>query len=83
MNTDQTTRNAFKINDIRGLLSEDFSKNKIDRLIMALRSADPSKPTFDLHEIRPLLADDFSLATVNRVLMTLKLSNVNQADHEQ
>lgn len=76
MNTNRSNNSMFEINDIRGLLSEDFSKNKTDRVIMALRSTDPSKSTFDLHEIRPLLADDFSLATVNRVLMTLKLAPV-------
>ena len=76
MNTDRSDNNTFEINDIRGLLCEDFSQNKIDRRIMALRSTDPSKPTFDLHEIRPLLTKDFSLATVNRVLMTLKLAKV-------
>ena len=76
MNTDRSDNNTFEINDIRGLLCEDFSQNKIDRVIMALRSTDPLKPTFALHEIRPLLADDFSLATVNRVLMTLKLAQV-------
>jgi hypothetical protein len=76
MNTDRSDNNTFEINAIRDLLSEDFSKNKTDRVIMALRSTDPSKPTFDLHEIRPLLADDFSLATVNRVLVTLKLAPV-------
>ena len=76
MNADRSDNNTFEINEIRGLLSEDFSKNKIDRVIMALRSTDPSKPTFDLHEIRPLLADDFSLANVNRVLMALKLAQI-------
>ena len=76
MNTDRSDTNTFEINDIRGLLSEDFSRNKIDRVIMALRSTNPSQPTFALHEIRPLLADDFSLATVNRVLMTLKLAQI-------
>lgn len=76
MNTDRSDNNTFEINDIRGLLSEDFSKNKIDRLIMALRSTDPSKPAFAMHEIRPLLADDFSLVTVNRVLMTLRLAQI-------
>lgn len=74
MTGDDTKLQAFHINEIRGLLSEDFSKNKIDRVIMALRSTDPSKLTFALHEIRSLLADDFSLATINRVLMALKLS---------
>lgn len=76
MNTDRSDNNTFEINAIRDLLSEDFSRNKIDRVIMALRSTNPSQPTFALHEIRPLLADDFSLATVNRVLMTLKLAQI-------
>ena len=67
---------TVEIREIRGILSDDFSKTKIDRIIMALKSGDPDRGVFSLREIRPSLADDFSLGTINRVLMTLTLAKI-------
>lgn len=67
---------TVEISEIRGILADDFSKNKIDRIIMALKSGDPDRGAFDLREIRPSLANDFSLGTINRVLMTLTLAQI-------
>ena len=67
---------TVEISEIRGILSDDFSKNKIDRIIMALKSGDPDRGSFNLREIRPSLANDFSLGTINRVLMTLTLAKI-------
>ena len=67
---------TVEISEIRGILADDFSKTKIDRIIMALKSGDPGRGAFDLREIRPSLANDFSLGTINRVLMTLTLAKI-------
>ena len=67
---------TVEIREIRGILSDDFSKTKIDRIIMALKSGDSGRGSFNLREIRPSLANDFSLGTVNRVLMTLTLAQI-------
>ena len=62
---------------IRPILSEDISKNKIDRIMMTLRSNDPGRISIDLTEIRPLLMEDFSDADITRIMMALKLSQAN------
>jgi len=66
----------FRITDIRAILSDDFSKNEINRIIMALRTNHLDSAPIGLHEIRAILLDDFSMETINRVMMTLKLSQI-------
>ena len=38
---------TVEIREIRGILSNDFSKTKIDRIIMALKSGDPDRGSFN------------------------------------
>lgn len=74
METSATGMEQLAITDIRTILYEDFSQNKIDRIIMAVKPADPTQNLVALEDIRPILEQDFSLTTVNRIMMTLKLS---------
>ena len=77
MNSNALEPQAIEITAIRPILSEDISKNKIDRIMMALRGNDPDRTSIDLTEIRPLLLEDFSEADITRIMMALKLSRVN------
>ena len=77
MNSNPLEPQAIKITAIRPILSDDISKNKIDRIMMALRGNDPDRTSIDLTEIRPLLLEDFSEADITRIMMALKLSRVN------
>jgi len=74
MNSFEIEPQDFNITEIRNILSDDFSKNEIDRIIMALRSNNPDRTSIDLNKIRPILLEDFSDDDINRVMMTLKLS---------
>ena len=74
MEKSATGMEQLAITDIRTILSEDFSQNKIDRIIMAVKPADPTQNLVALEDIRPILEQDFSLTTVNRIMMTLTLS---------
>ncbi|MEL7640358.1 MAG: hypothetical protein AAGU21_12005 [Solidesulfovibrio sp.] len=77
MNPNALKPQAFEITAIRPILSDDISKNKIDRIMMALRGNDPDRTSIDLTEIRPLLIEDFSDGDINRIMMALKLSQAN------
>ena len=77
MNSNALEPQAIKITAIRPILSDDISKNKIDRIMMALRGNDPDRKSIDLKEIRPLLLEDFSDGDINRIMMALKLSQTN------
>ena len=77
MNPDTFKPQTIALAAIRPILSEDISKNKIDRIMMALRGNDPDRTSIDLTEIRPLLLEDFSEADITRIMMALKLSRVN------
>jgi hypothetical protein len=77
MNPNTTETQPIAIAAIRPILSEDISKNKIDRIMMALQGNDPDRTSIDLTEIRPLLLEDFSEADITRIMMALKLSQVN------
>ncbi|WP_029459562.1 hypothetical protein [Solidesulfovibrio alcoholivorans] len=77
MNPNVLETQAIPLAAIRPILSDDISKNKIDRIMMALRGNDPDRKSIDLTEIRPLLLEDFSEAEITRVMMALKLSQAN------
>lgn len=77
MNPNALETQAFQIAAIRPILSDDISKNKIDRIMMILRSNDPDRTSIDLTEVRPLLLEDFSEADITRIMMALKLSQAN------
>lgn len=77
MNPNALEPQAVAITAIRPILSNDISKNKIDRIMMAIRGNDPDRISIDLTEIRPLLIEDFSEADITRVMMALKLSQTN------
>jgi hypothetical protein len=77
MNPDATETQSIAIAAIRPILSEDISKNKIDRVLMTLRGNSPDRTSIDLTEIRPLLLEDFSDGDITRILMALKLYQVN------
>ncbi|MFU2207776.1 hypothetical protein [Solidesulfovibrio sp. C21] len=77
MNPNALEPQAIAITAIRPILSNDISKNKIDRIMMALRGNDPDRTSIDLTEIRPLLLEDFSDGDINRIMMALKLSQAN------
>ena len=77
MNSNALEPQAIAIAAIRPILSDDISKNKIDRIMMALRGNDPDRKSIDLKEIRPLLLEDFSDGDINRIMMALKLSQAN------
>jgi len=77
MNSNALETQSIALAAIRPILSEDISKNKIDRLMMALRGDDPDRISVDLTEIRPLLMEDFSDADITRIMMALKLSKAN------
>ena len=77
MNSNALEPQAIAITAIRPIISNDISKNKIDRLMMALRGNDPDRKSIDLKEIRPLLLEDFSDGDINRIMMALKLSQAN------
>ena len=81
MSSSKFESQTFTINGIRNILSDDISENKINRIVMAIRTRDSNRTSIDLKEIRPLLLDDFSLDDINKVMMTLKLSNENQTDY--
>jgi hypothetical protein len=76
MNSFEIEPQDFNITEIRNILSDDFSKNEIDRVVMAIRTNHLDSAPIGLHEIRAILLDDFSMETINRVMMTLKLSHV-------
>lgn len=73
MGTSAIGKERIAVMDIRTILSEDFSQNKVDRIIMAVKTNAPEQNLMDLDEIRRLLEQDFSLMTINRTMMTLKL----------
>ena len=77
MNPNVVEPQAIAIAAIRPILSEDISKNKIDRIMMTLRAKNPDRTSIDLKEIRPLLLEDFSEADITRIMMALKLSQAN------
>ena len=77
MNSNALEPQAITLAAIRPILSDDISKNKIDRIMMALRGNDSDRTSIDLTEIRPLLLEDFSDADITRVMMALKLSQTN------
>lgn len=77
MNPNALETQAIAIAAIRPILSEDISKNKIDRIMMTLRSNDPDRTSINLAEIRPLLLEDFSEVEITRVMMALKLPQAN------
>jgi hypothetical protein len=77
MNPNVLGTQAIAITAIRPILSNDISKNKIDRLMMAIRGNDPDRTSINLAEIRPLLLEDFSDADITRIMMALKLSQAN------
>ena len=77
MNSNALKPQAVAIAAIRPILSNDISKNKIDRIMMVIRGNDPDRISIDLTEIRPLLIEDFSEADITRVMMALKLSQAN------
>lgn len=77
MNSNALEPQAIAITAIRPILSNDISKNKIDRIMMALRGNDHDRTSIDLTEIRPLLIEDFSEADITRIMMALKLSQAN------
>jgi hypothetical protein len=77
MNPNALEPQAIALAAIRPILSDDISKNKIDRIMMILRSNDPDRTSIDLTEIRPLLLEDFSEADITRIMMALKLSQAN------
>ena len=77
MNPNALETQAIAITAIRPILSNDISKNKIDRIMMVIRGNDPDRISIDLTEIRPLLIEDFSEADITRVMMALKLSQAN------
>lgn len=77
MNPNALETQAIAITAIRPILSNDISKNKIDRIMMAIRGNDPDRTSINLAEIRPLLLEDFSDADITRVMMALKLSQAN------
>jgi len=77
MNPNALEPQAIKITAIRPILSDDISKNKIDRIMMAIRGNDPDRTSIDLTEIRPLLLEDFSEVEITRIMMALKLSQAN------
>ena len=77
MNSNTLKTQAIGITAIRPILSDDISKNKIDRLMMAIRGNDPDRTSIDLKEIRPLLLEDFSEVEITRIMMALKLSQAN------
>ena len=74
MNPNAREPQAIAITAIRPILSNDISKNKIDRIMMALRGNDPDRTSIDLTEIRPVLLEEFSDAGIARIMMALKLS---------
>jgi hypothetical protein len=78
MNPNTLETQAIAITSIRPILSNDISKNKIDRIMMVLRGNDSDRTSIDLTEIRPLLLEDFSEADITRIMMALKLSKDNQ-----
>ena len=77
MNPNALEPQAIAITAIRPIISNDISKNKIDRIMMALRGNDPDRTSIDLKEIRPLLLEDFSEVEITRIMMALKLSQAN------
>lgn len=77
MNSNALEPQAIALAAIRPILADDISKNKIDRLMMAIRGNDPHRISIDLIEIRPLLMEDFSEADITRIMMALKLSQAN------
>lgn len=77
MNSNALEPQAIALAAIRPILSDDISKNKIDRIMMALRGNDPDRKSIDLKEIRHLLLEDFSDGDINRIMMALKLSQAN------
>ena len=77
MNPNALGTQAIALAAIRPILSDDISKNKIDRIMIALRGNDPDRTSIDLTEIRPLLLEDFSEVEITRVMMALKLSQTN------
>ena len=74
MNPNVLEPQAIAITAIRPILSEDISKNKIDRIMMTFRVNNPDMTSIDLTEIRPVLLEEFSDAGIARIMMALKLS---------
>lgn len=79
MNPKVLETQAIAITAIRPILSDDISKNKIDRLMMALRGNDPHRISIDLIEIRPLLMEDFFEADITRIMMAFVGDRPNES----
>lgn len=61
-----------QIDDVRAILSDDFSTTTINRIVMAVKSNCPGASSIALPDLRCVLAEDFSARTINRVMMSLK-----------
>ena len=63
---------SIVVDEIREILSENFSQNTINRIIVAIRCSVPEKNIIEFKQIREMLMDDFSPETINRLIMCFK-----------
>lgn len=61
-----------QIDDVRAILSDDFSATTVNRIVMAIKTNRPEIFSIALPDLRGLLAEDFSAKKINRIMMSFK-----------
>lgn len=62
----------IQIDDVRAILSDDFSATTTNRIHMAIKTYRPCVSSIALSDLRGILPDDFSTKKINRIMMSLK-----------
>ena len=74
METEFIKENNIQVSEIRDVLTEDFSPDEINRIMMVLKTKSNPKE-INLNNIRLILQGYFSDEFINRAIMTLKISS--------
>ena len=74
METEVIKANNIQVSKIRDILTEDFSHEEINRIVVAMKTQTDLNE-ININNLRFILKEDFSEEFINRAIMTLKMSS--------